>query len=695
MLLTVLLAVMGVAASHAQTVLIDESYLAPSAGGQPVVDFFTTNYPDVTVTVGNYDNTTDAGVRAAIEAADVLVINRRTYSGAYDAADAAYYAGLSDTVVVYLTSYVTRSSRMAIEGGLNAGAGVDGAETTVTAAGSEVFGVGAGTYDWFTLGFDTLGTGSVGTGTVLATIGGNNLAVGWQAGDTDSAGRIQAGRRLLFNLDAEGGTNLVRLPQTEAGLQAFKDAIDAYTLLGVSPYAATAPNPAKGAVVDLTSLTEMSWQDCSDPNVAAVQHDLVFGTEPNMLLNAVYPAVSNPLNLASENIYLDYDTTYYWRIDTIITWDSNDITGNWQDVAVGTPWFFTVLPEDKIPGVTADAGDMDILTSLEFLPADLTGMVNDSGEGDIQSVTWEVIGNNAPATAMQMMTRGSAAALGNLAQIGITDPNLLMDWIGTDTRDDQPNKPLGDPMVLTLKGLPSDTYTWKSYHHDPDATFTGIFDAVVMDASGKTATADIQISDSNELPIAAFETTITANGTDDIVLFFDLHPYAGLGYNDAWFVMNGFELTSSNGSLNIDFGNTSVAMPGYQAYVAQHEVLNTFTEQSYNAFGTTVSVLPAWGGIATVTDTTVDLLSPTAILETDWPGAYLVRLSASDLSWTGSDTMTVRVAADACAAALLDPAWGGFNSYDADEDCDVDLSDFAALAQQWLDDRNAAGQIQF
>ena len=48
---------------------------------------------------------------------------------------------------------------------------------------------------------------------------------------------------------------------------------------------------------------------------------------------------------------------------------------------------------------------------------------------------------------------------------GVTDvietPSLLRDWIGTDTR--QP----GDPMTLTITGLPAGTYEWVSYHHDP------------------------------------------------------------------------------------------------------------------------------------------------------------------------------------------------------------------------------------
>jgi hypothetical protein len=211
------------------TILICGDYLWNDAAGTPTVTWFRENFPGATVTPGNYADTTNAAVRAAIEAADILVINRRTYSGGYDAADAAYYATLSKPVI-YLTSYVTRSSRMAIEGGLNAGVAVGGAETTVTAAGAAILGVAAGTYDFYTVGFDTLGTGSVGTGKRLATIGGNNLAVLWEVGDTDASGRTQAGKRLLYNVDAIGGgdptyPNYVRFSDTAAGMAAFTHAV--------------------------------------------------------------------------------------------------------------------------------------------------------------------------------------------------------------------------------------------------------------------------------------------------------------------------------------------------------------------------------------------------------------------------------------------------------------------------------------
>lgn len=460
------------------------------------------------------------------------------------------------------------------------------------------------------------------------------------------------------------------------------------------PGAATDPVPAdKDTTVNSETTTAVTWTAPSEPNIVSVTgYDVVFGTDPNMLENTKYTDVANPFVLADNGINLDYGTTYYWRVDSHDVWDSDEVTGVVNDTVEGYEWTFTT-----IPNIIVDAGD-DILTALELLPAALTGTIDYSGD-DITDVTWKFLDvTGVPAVSKQMINRTSAAALENLAQI-TTDPSLLQDWIGTDIRDNETDKELGNPMVLHLKGLPAGTYSWTSYHHDPDATFTGMFDATVMDASGSAVTTDIQIGDSNSLPIGTFTTSITADGTDDVILIFDQHPYIDLGYNDAWFVMNGFELTGVTGvtgSLNIDFGQVGgPLMTGYQAYEATHENAASFTEQSYSAFGSAVSILPTWGGYAAVADTTNDFSSATqaAALTTNWPATYIIQLSTTNsIDQTGSDTLVVTVAADACAAAQLSTSWTAFNESDFNEDCVVSLDDFALMAAEWLDDRNMAAQ---
>jgi len=151
--------------------------------------------------------------------------------------------------------------------------------------------------------------------------------------------------------------------------------------------------------------------------------------------------------------------------------------------------------------------------------------------------TW---GANAAAAAQAMIDRGT--------DDGVLDfVNLLRDWIGTDTRQ------VGDPMTLTISGLPAGTYEWLSYHHDPHDQ-TGIFSVTVNDAAGSATTSGIDISNGTGTTIRSladvtkFTTTIISNGMDDVRLVFDQTspntPVAG-----AFFVMNGFELTKVNTAL--------------------------------------------------------------------------------------------------------------------------------------------------
>jgi hypothetical protein len=48
-------------------------------------------------------------------------------------------------------------------------------------------------------------------------------------------------------------------------------------------------------------------------------------------------------------------------------------------------------------------------------------------------------------------------------------------------------------------------------------------------------------------------------------------------------------------SLKIDFTRTGYPVQaGWQGYFATHEVLSSFTTQSYSVFGTTVYITPTW-----------------------------------------------------------------------------------------------------
>jgi hypothetical protein len=135
--------------------------------------------------------------------------------------------------------------------------------------------------------------------------------------------------------------------------------------------------------------------------------------------------------------------------------------------------------------------------------------------------------------AMQMIDRA-----GN---DGSDTPDLLRDWIGTDAR--QP----GNPMTLTLAGLPAGSYQWRSYHHDTEDQ-TGLFDVTVNDATGSVTTTGIDIT-SGTHGIYAFEnittysTDIVSDGISDITFVWDKwDQFTGSNYSVGWFVMNGFSL---------------------------------------------------------------------------------------------------------------------------------------------------------
>jgi len=135
--------------------------------------------------------------------------------------------------------------------------------------------------------------------------------------------------------------------------------------------------------------------------------------------------------------------------------------------------------------------------------------------------------------SMQMIDRG-----GN---DGSDTPDLLRDWTGTDGRQ------YGDPLTLTISGLPAGDYSWLSYHHDTEDQ-TGIFDVVVTDALGEKTFTGIDISHGakgagivNLADVTKFTTDLTSDGSD-ITLTFSVVFGPDAVTAEKFFVMNGFEL---------------------------------------------------------------------------------------------------------------------------------------------------------
>jgi len=95
------------------------------------------------------------------------------------------------------------------------------------------------------------------------------------------------------------------------------------------------------------------------------------------------------------------------------------------------------------------------------------------------------------------------------------------------------------------------------------------------------------------------------------------------------------------------------------------------------------------GANASVTKTSSpsEWANPTADFTTDTAGTYEITLTATDATeLIGSDTLEIQVWSDACEAAQEAPSWTGFNIFDTDQNCVVDLIDYADFAAQWLAD---------
>ena len=453
------------------------------------------------------------------------------------------------------------------------------------------------------------------------------------------------------------------------------------------------PEPSNGSqpiAIDLSDNLipgELSWgapQAYSDAT-----YDIYFGiTEPNLAIAAPYgltklnsSAQSDTSIAPSSFLPLDYNQTYYWVVDSYEP-------GAEPVLHQGLAWQFTTSVEDTSPVVVAGSS---YLTWIDELPLAIDAAVNDNSEGDIASISWNVISGPGIAIAEDMQMIDRPDFIDNIDG----DPNLLRDWIGTDSRgaDDASS----DVLTLTLSGLPAGIYSWKSYHHDPEYQ-ADMFDVIVNDSNGSAKTPGVLQSSEDSVP-ATFTTTIVSDGSDISLVFIGSDDEHGM------FTLNGFELTGNGDPLMIDFSRNRTApdtpfiMSGYHGYLADHEVPDSFTTQSFSAFGTSVSVTPSWSAPGlSVTSSNSSLLAPAAVVELanapEVVGTYTVEITASDAAGqSDSATLELVVYSDACAAALSKGIT--LNYYDVDDNCVVDIYDFAVFVAYWLEDLRASDSIPY
>ena len=648
-----------------------EGWEAYDAGHEVPADFVTVDFGGITVTPA-WTNTTDNRVQQMIDRG----------SGNDDNWDN------SNEDLDLVTDFLGIDTRTG-NGGNGNWDGIDGTPTYMTLT---IGGLGAGDYAWTSFHHDTENVFgdfaiwiSVDSGATFTQLADGIMTDSSPGGNPDSgateigpdAYTLSSTYRTVISSDGTNDVVLRFAPYAANAVHQQIWGINAFTL--GFPTTAHAPTPSGAELVDID--VDLGWKTALDEETGVMRTDVVNHILYLSAPNDPNASESAPITIAADGSgfgsydpgVLQYSAVYTWRVDEELD-DSSIITG--------PDWSFEVIPSDFAPTVTI-AGDADeAITWIGNLPeTDLAATVDDNGEGDLADIIWEIIGGPGvpDATDMQMLDR--SGDLGNLTG----DPNLIRDWIGTDGRGAGT-----DTLVLTLSGVPTGTYTWTSYHHDAQNQ-TGLFDVTITDGAGVTTTTDLDITAATETPMT-FSTTIESNGSD-ITLAFVVTTTTG---SNEFFLMNGFELTGTGDPLMIDFtqDTTTFVMPGYEGYFAAHEVPETFTPQAYAALGSTVTVSPSWGYIAaTITDTTTDMLAPTATFDvTDTPnettGTYTIELTAIDAGGqSDSDTMLIRLGADSCEAAKLTPDFE-LNYFDIDEDCDVDMFDFAAFADQWLDDLN-------
>ena len=218
--------------------------------------------------------------------------------------------------------------------------------------------------------------------------------------------------------------------------------------------AAENPDPANGnTMVDATQYVGgVSWDASTDPNILSIsQFDVYWSVgDPNLL--DVVPVNNGTSTTFAPTPAIDVETTYYWRVDTHLTWDANDISddGSLDQIVPGPVWTFTTLPANVAPSV--DAGP-DIWTATEFLPAIITGNVLDIN-GNNDNIVWTIIDSPDPnANAGITDTTNDASSESQTA--GFTTDTVgiyVIELTATDTQAESAS----DTMQISVSATPCD-----------------------------------------------------------------------------------------------------------------------------------------------------------------------------------------------------------------------------------------------
>ena len=91
---------------------------------------------------------------------------------------------------------------------------------------------------------------------------------------------------------------------------------------------------------------------------------------------------------ADEDGAIYYEQTMFWRVDTHVTWDSNDFTGtdSLEAVIPGASWQFSTIPQYVAPEITFDSA----ITTFDLIPTTVSATVENNTD-PITSATFTLL----------------------------------------------------------------------------------------------------------------------------------------------------------------------------------------------------------------------------------------------------------------------------------------------------------------
>ncbi len=289
------------------------------------------------------------------------------------------------------------------------------------------------------------------------------------------------------------------------------------------PDQASSPFPLNDAEFISTN-TILEWIPGNRTSV----HEIYFGTTNP-------PPYAGSVNVAEyDQGQLSEGEDYYWRVDEV----------NSGGTTTGVIWHFSTFSSSAFNALKVDFGNDNTPVQAGFQPY----RADNNSLASFKPISYGALGNNIEITISWVNDTLNETAI--VTDRGGDDntlsPDILRDWIGTDSRVP------GNPLTLTISGLPEGSYNWTSYHHDPHDQ-TGLFNVTVNDAQGALTTNDIDISNGSLTieNVTKFTTTIESDGTD-VKLIFD--KITETEPSRSMFVINGFILEKTSVSSIEDPG---------------------------------------------------------------------------------------------------------------------------------------------